>query len=103
MSARFVSKFALATAAASGLIAFGIGAAIPSGTASAEPLGCVDSVALTALGLTIEPESYSSCESQRDSCLDMNSKEDVWGNPYTPADAYHECMDAYWYCRNGQG
>lgn len=103
MSARFASKFATATAATSALIAFGIGAAIPSGTASAEPLGCVDSVGLAALGLTIEPESYSSCESERDSCLDMNSKEDVWGNPYTPADAFSECMDAYWYCRSGQG
>ncbi|MDP7705735.1 hypothetical protein [Mycobacterium sp. TY815] len=103
MSAKFVSKSTVAAAAVSGIIAFGIGMAVPSGIAAAEPPGCVESAGLTAFGLPLEPESISSCESERDTCLAMHRKEDVWGNPYIPADDYSTCMKGYWYCKNNQG
>ncbi len=102
MSARLVSRLA-ATAAASGLVAFGIGMAVPSGTAVAEPLNpCLGSAGVAAADPSAEPESFGSCESARDSCLAMHSKEDVWGNRYTPPDDYSMCMQAYWNCRKQQ-
>ncbi len=97
-----VSVSAVATTVAAGLVAFGIGMAVPSGTAAAEPLEpCVGSADVFA-PLT-ELESFLSCEEERDTCLAMNRQEDVRGNGYIPADAYHTCMQGYWYCRGQQG
>ncbi len=100
MSAKLVSRL-VATAAASGLVAFGIGMVVPSGTAVAEPLHpCLESTGVAAEGPSTDPESSGNCEAARDSCLAMHSKEDVWGNPYTPPDDYSMCMQAYWNCRH---
>ena len=77
--------------------------AVPSGTALAEPQHpCLGSADVAAAGPSAEPESFSSCESERDSCLAMHSKEDVWGNRCTPPDDYSMCMKAYWNCRKQQ-
>lgn len=94
MFAGVVSKLAAATAAAAGVFAFGVGLPTPLATAAPGPCGSVGVVA---------PQSVSTCEQERDICLDSHRAEDVHGNGYIPADAYHTCMDGYWYCKGQAG
>ena len=96
MFAGMVSKLAAATAAAAAVFAFGVGLPTPLGSGVAAAQGPCGSVGVPAA------ESSSTCEQQRDLCMDMHRAEDVRGNGYIPADAWQTCMDAYWYCK-GQG